>query len=111
MTSWLQLPANTDFTLQNIPFGVGRCRSTQHISIYTRLGDSLISLSKLQAAGHFHDLPQTCLQQHSLNLFMSLGRPAWQNTRRSIQQLLSDSTGPLARDEKLQSAVITDMVR
>ena len=110
MSSCLQVPVGTDFSLQNIPFGVGRCRSSKAISVYTRVGDTLIDLSKLQAAGQLQFLPAGCLQQTSLNSFMSLGRPAWASTRKCIQHLVTDSSSTLASDKDLRSATTVDAV-
>ena len=110
MAPWLHVPVGTDFSLQNIPFGMGRCRASQAISVYTRVGDSLINLSKLQAAGQLQSLPAGSLQQTSLNSFMCLGRQAWASTRECIQQLVTDSSSILASDKDLRSATVVTAV-
>ena len=110
MQPWLAVPPGSDFTVHNIPFGAGRHRPSGRCSLYTRLGDSLVDLAQLQAAGAFADLPEggRCFQQATLNSFMSLGRPAWRQTRTELQRLLTDPGSPLAGNAELRATAVLD---
>ena len=48
--SWLNVPAHSDFPIQNIPFGVFLTRD-DIITIGTRIGDTAIDLGALHQLG------------------------------------------------------------
>ena len=50
--TWLDIPENTDFPIQNIPFGVFLTRD-DIITIGTRIGDYAIDLGALHQLGYF----------------------------------------------------------
>ena len=112
MQAWLPVPSGSDFSLHNIPFGAGRIKATGHCSLFTRLGDHAIDLAQLQAAGLLAELPQqgACFQEATLNSFMALGRPAWQQARRSLQHDLSEPHSRLATDSGLQRKAVLAVV-
>jgi fumarylacetoacetase len=76
--SWINTPENTDFPIQNIPFGVFLTQD-DFITIGTRIGDTAIDLSALQQLGYFEglQLPEDVFLQDTLNDFITLGRPTW----------------------------------
>ena len=51
--SWLDVPTNSDFPIQNIPFGVFLTRDDV-ITIGTRIGDYAIDLGAMHQLGYFH---------------------------------------------------------
>ncbi|KAI8913316.1 hypothetical protein EDD86DRAFT_200265 [Gorgonomyces haynaldii] len=82
--------ANSDFTLDNIPFGIieveGEARPASAIGKYA------VDLKQVAALGLFRGplLSQSdCFQKPTLNAFMALGRQAWRECRSSLQQLLT----------------------
>ena len=113
MQAWLPVPAGSDFTLHNLPFGAGRNRATGACSLFTRLGDSAIDLGQLQAAGIMAELPHggACFKGATLNSFMALGRGAWQQARSSLQHQLSEPHSRLATDAGLQGSAVLPVVR
>ncbi|MGI9550639.1 MAG: fumarylacetoacetase, partial [Aurantibacter sp.] len=54
--SWLPVPENSDFPIQNIPFGVFLTRD-DIITIGTRIGDHAIDLAALHQLGYFEGIP------------------------------------------------------
>lgn len=56
--SWLSVAKNSDFPIQNIPFGVFLTKD-DIITIGTRIGDSAIDLGALHQLGYFKDIPLT----------------------------------------------------
>lgn len=75
-TSWIPVPQNSDFPIQNLPFGVF-IPEDDIITTGTRIGDTAIDLSALQQLGYFKgiDLPDDVFLQDTLNDFIALGRP------------------------------------
>jgi fumarylacetoacetase len=50
------------------------------------------------------------VQETSLNAFMALGKPAWQEARQTLTRLLSKDEGRLRDDEALRQAAIIPQV-
>jgi fumarylacetoacetase len=85
--SFLSVPSDSDFPLENIPFGVAR--SGRSTFIATRIGNTIINLKALAESG-FLEVPSeivSALQQPVLNDLMTLGRSAGGFVRKEIQQL------------------------
>jgi hypothetical protein len=55
--------------------------------------------------------PLLLLPQESLNAFMALGKPAWQEARATLTRLLSKAEGRLRDDAALRQAAIIPQVR
>ena len=70
--TWLDTPKNTDFPIQNIPFGVFLTRDDV-ITIGTRIGDYAIDLGALHQLGYFKGIPLTddIFLQDTLNDFIA----------------------------------------
>ena len=70
--SWLHVDKNSDFPIQNIPFGVFLTRD-DIITIGTRIGDTAIDLGALHQLGYFDGIPLTddIFLQDSLNDFIA----------------------------------------
>ncbi len=99
-TSWIPVPANSDFPIQNIPFGVF-IPEDDIITTGTRIGDTAIDLSAMQQLGYFDEielLGDTFLQD-TLNDFISHGRPIWRAVRNRIAEVF-DAKNPELRDNK-----------
>lgn len=93
LKSWLEVPANSDFPIQNIPFGVFR---TEKLSPRpgTRIGDYVIDISVMADHGAFDDLEIEDLSvfyQSSLNDFIALGRETTGKVRNRIAALFEES--------------------
>jgi fumarylacetoacetase len=55
LTSWVEVPDNSDFSIHNIPFGVFSYNGQTHCG--SRLGDFVIDLALMGEDGWFDDLP------------------------------------------------------
>src|SRR5690625_3665288 len=98
--TWLPTPPDTDFPIQNIPFGV-LLTSDDVITIGTRIGDSVIDLSALYQLGYFKgiDLTDDIFLHDTLNDFISDGRKTWRLVRNRIAEIF-DQNNPELRDNK-----------
>ncbi len=94
--SWLPVAANSDFPIQNIPFGVFLTRD-DIITIGTRIGDSAIDLGALHQLGYFEGIPLTedIFLQDSLNDFIADGRITWRAIRNRIAELFDENSTTL----------------
>lgn len=87
-TSWIDVPENSDFPIQNIPFGVFLTRD-DIITIVTRIGDTVIDLGALHQLGYFKgiDLTDDIFLQDSLNDFIADGRKTWRLVRNRVSDI------------------------
>jgi fumarylacetoacetase len=102
LQSFIQVPADSDFPIQNLPYGIFKPRDGA-VRAGVAIGDLILDLSLLEELGHFRDLPsEQIFSGDSLNAFMALGRPAWKKVRDILQRLLSAETAMLRDDAKLR---------
>ncbi|MGB4848501.1 MAG: fumarylacetoacetase, partial [Saprospiraceae bacterium] len=52
MNSWFPIPSNSDFSIYNIPFGIGAIAGGRHFAC-TRIGDHVLNLNALASTGFF----------------------------------------------------------
>ncbi len=96
--TWLQVDKNSDFPIQNIPFGVFLTRD-DIITIGTRIGDYAIDLGALHQLGYFDEIPLTddIFLQDTLNDFIADGRKTWRLVRNKIASIF-DADNPSLRE-------------
>ncbi|WP_298393316.1 fumarylacetoacetase [Flavobacterium sp.] len=96
--SWINVPENSDFPIQNIPFGVFLTKEDV-ITIGTRIGDSAIDMGALQQLGYFEgiELTDDMFMQDTLNDFISDGKKTWRLVRNRLAELF-DVNNPKLRD-------------
>lgn len=98
--SFIDVDADSHFPIQNLPYGVFRPKGGGHPRVGVAIGDYVLDLSVLDDAGLLNTTSvggQKVFHQSSLNRFMSVGRPAWQEIRARVQTLL-DEREPTLRD-------------
>ncbi len=105
--TWLPVPSNSDFPIQNIPFGVFLTRD-DIITIGTRIGDHAIDLGALHQLGYFRDIPLTddIFLQDSLNDFISDGKKTWRLVRNRISEIFDIGNGELKNNEGHRKIVL-----
>ena len=98
--SWLTVPKDSDFPIQNIPFGVFLTKEDV-ITIGTRIGDYAIDLGALQQLNYFEgiELTDDMFMQDTLNDFISDGKKTWRLVRNRISDIFEHSN-PLLRDNQ-----------
>ena len=96
--TWLNVPDQSDFPIQNIPFGVFLTRD-DIITIGTRIGDTAIDLGALHQLGYFEgiELTDDIFLQDSLNDFIADGRKTWRLVRNRISDIFNQDN-PKLRD-------------
>ena len=98
--SWIDVPANSDFPIQNIPFGVF-ITTDDEITTGTRIGNTAVDLADLYQLGYFEgiDMPDDTFLQDTLNDFISLGRGIWRQVRNRLAEIF-DENNPVLRDNE-----------
>lgn len=109
--SFINVSEDSDFPIQNIPYGVFRRQDNKKIRIGTRIGNFVLDLSTLSEKGFFADKDfnkSNPFENTTLNHFMSLGKNHWHEARLAIQGLLREENPLLRDDENLRREVLLD---
>lgn len=108
LKSWLPVPKDSDFPIQNIPFGVFRS-AEKEAAIASRIGDTVIDLSVLAELGFFDALEIWDLAPFyapTLNFFIELGKETTSDVRNRIAELFSTGNTELKDNaEALEKAL------
>ncbi|WP_271405056.1 fumarylacetoacetase [Tenacibaculum soleae] len=108
--SWLTVDKNSDFPIQNIPFGVFITKD-DIITIGTRIGDFAIDLGALHQLGYFDGIPLTddIFLQDTLNDFIADGRKTWRLVRNRIADVFDVTNGKLRDNAEHKDKIIFRM--
>lgn len=108
--SWLKVGVNSDFPIQNIPFGVFLTKEGI-TTIGTRIGNFAIDLSALHQLGYFEEIPLTdaVFMQDTLNDFISNDRKTWRLVRNRIADIFDENNSDLKNNQKDINAIIFEM--
>jgi fumarylacetoacetase len=103
MASWVEIPADSDFSLRNLPYGVF---STTSLSprIGTAIGPYVLDLRALAEDGVFTSVAfdASSLEKPTLNEYAGLGKDIHLAVRQLLSELLKKDTslGSALRDNK-----------
>lgn len=91
MTTWLELPADHPFGVDNLPYGVFS-RPGEDPRVGVRIGDLVLDVSAVAAKGDPGDGPDLApiWRQGSLNAFLTQPHSVWQIARDWLIEILSD---------------------
>ena len=89
LKSWVNVPAGSDFPIQNLPFGVFQ-RGQTNPGACVAIGDDIIALDYLHQQGYFDGLglPPGIFSRPVLNDFFALGRGKIRLVRDHLSRLL-----------------------
>lgn len=105
--SWIEIPENSDFPIQNIPFGIVKDKDG-NIFAASRIGDSVISLAALHEEGFLGGLnfSQSDFESRVLNAMMKKGKKACGKLRSRIAHLFNSNNDELKAQKELHSKII-----
>ena len=108
LSSWISVPSNSDFPIQNIPFGIFQT-SEKTARMATIIGDTVIDLAVLAQAGYFNDLnfDTKVFEQSYINDFMALGKSVTRAVRDRISDLFEKDNTELPGN----SALLADLLQ
>lgn len=88
--SWISVAAESDFPVQNIPFGIVENGKGWYAA--SRIGEYAINLAILQEKGYLKglSLPEGIFEKQYLNDFIALGKPVTNKVRERIQSIFEE---------------------
>ncbi len=98
LTSFIKVTEQSDFPIQNLPFGIFSTASQPQPRAGVAIGDWVLDLSVLEAKGLLKPAAHAVFGDATLNAFIRLGRSVWRDTRESISRLLRHDN-PILRDD------------
>lgn len=106
LVSWIPVNSNSDFPIQNLPFGVYADKETNH-HCCSAIGDYIIDLVSLNNHGFFKELniKSDIFIQSSLNDFISLGKETTRAVRNRLSELLEKSNTELQSNTEIFNSV------
>ena len=89
LNTWLDVSQNSDFPIQNIPFGIALIDKSKFV--VSRIGDTIINLSKLYKLGVFHNVvSENYFEKDFLNDFLKKKKSDWRSVRNKISEIFTD---------------------
>lgn len=100
LTSWVKIPENSDFPLQNLPFGIySTPEKSQRVGV--AIGDNILDLQSLKELNYLDQLPfkEEDFSNRFLNGIMSYGKVENRKLRNRISELLNSSNNELSENK------------
>ena len=104
LKSWIEVPKNSDFPIQNIPFGIAK--SGKKVFVATRIGDTVINLYKIAKLDYF-DVDAEVFNTQKLNKMMLLGKQFTRQVRNEISAIFNVENTTAQENAKIQEALHT----
>jgi fumarylacetoacetase len=103
LKSWIEVKADSDFSIHNIPFGIYSDHKVKHHAC-TAIGEYIVDLYEL-ANNRFLITDKALLDQPFLNDFIALGKSATNQVRSKVIDLLSHENPELKNNKDVFSAI------
>ena len=109
LKSWVEIPENSDFPLENLPYGIIEIVPGKPVAV-TRIGNNLIDLEKLEWFGAFRDIGldlKGYFSQKVLNDYIAMGKEVHRAVRKRLQEIFSENH---QENEELMVAIKADAI-
>lgn len=105
--SWLPIEKNSNFPLENLPFGIFKTASLSP-RVGVALGNYVIDMSALYSSGLMNelDIKENVFSQLYLNGFIALGQPVWKSVRAFLQTILHKDNTALKDNANLVKHIV-----
>ncbi len=98
--SWIIVTEDSDFPIQNIPFGVFK-KTDGNYCVGSRIGDTAIDLNQMNKLGYFKEisLDIDVFEQKNLNAFLEGNKTIWRAVRDRIAEVF-DHNNPMKQEHQ-----------
>ncbi len=107
LKSWIEVTTDSDFPIQNIPFGIGKTANSKPF-VCSIIGKMVINLSMLNSLGYLNELniDQQIFDNTFLNDFISLGKSKTNAVREKIAELFQENNNTLQSNVEHRSKIL-----
>lgn len=109
LTSWVEVPVDSDFPIQNLPFGIFK-NGDNSPRVGVAIGTQLLDLATLNKLGYFSQLniAQSVFENRYLNDLIALGQPTWRALRQRVSELLRNDDPELRDNQEDRRLVLLE---
>jgi len=109
LKSWVTVPANSDFPIQNLPFGIFS-EGANDKRVGVALGDKIIDLYQLASFGYLNNTSFSAsdFEQDTLNAMMLKGKAANRILRNRISEIFEESNDELKKNEQHVAQILSN---
>ena len=107
LKSWLEISKDSDFPIQNLPFGIYSTKNkTKRVGV--AIGDQILDLYNLYKLGYLNSLSycEHCFSNEYLNRMMGHGKLEIRDLRNRISELLNVENPELSQNKKAVAKVL-----
>jgi fumarylacetoacetase len=110
LRSWVDVPANSDFPIQNLPFGIFRTQN-RGPRAGVAIGNHILDLSAVAEFGYFDalNIDKKVFSRSTLNSFIATGQANWRKVRERVSELLDLNTKTLQSQEAAKKSCLIPM--
>jgi len=107
LKSWIEVDANCDFPIQNLPFGIFKTQSSSP-RMGIAIGDHVLDLAMLNKLGFLSNLhiDDSVFSNNYLNDFIALGKPTCSALRQRVSDLLNLNNAELRDNKEAREKVL-----
>ncbi|PVY43013.1 fumarylacetoacetase [Pontibacter virosus] len=100
--SWIEIAPESDFPIQNLPFGIFES-ATKDPRVGVAIGDYVLDLYAVAQHNLFEllDVDPTVFHRPYLNDFIALGKPTWRSVRNRVSELLRNDNDEISGNSRL----------
>ena len=111
LKSWVQVSPLSDFSIQNLPFGIFQT-PTNSPRVGVAIGTQILDLQAIAEAGLLDAISfdKSVFNKTVLNEFIALGKPTTNAVRERVSDLLNSDNNELQGNEILQSKALVKQV-
>ena len=109
LQSFIAVDADSDFPIQNLPFGIFSTHAHPNKRVGVAIGDFVLDLAVIEAADLLRVQVNAVFNQPTLNSFIALGKPVWLEARKKISELLRADHPRLRDDAALRAKALIPM--
>lgn len=109
LQSWIEVDKNSDFPIQNLPFGIFKTKQGEP-RVGSRIGNKVIDLNALYVLGYLKNLPfgQADFKTDALNPMMKKGKAATTDLRNRLSKLFNKENDDLSDNNHHVEQVLID---
>jgi len=112
LRTWIPIEPESEFPIQNIPFGIFKPKNRLNARSGTRIGDYVIDLATIAERGYFREegiYNNKVFSARVLNDFIALGQPVWRAVRNKISEIFKYESEEFWNTPDFREAVLFDI--